>query len=87
MVTKLGIGGRGRLLWSESMSADDNVQAEAILAQAYERVLTNLRKHEARLAALADALTDRQELPGDEVRAILAARTTAKRPQRTKARR
>lgn len=87
MVTKLGLGGRGRLLWSDSVSADDVAQTETILAQAYERVLTLLRKHEARLTALADALEDRQELPGGEVRAILAGRTAAKQPRPAKARR
>ena len=72
MLTKLGLGGGRRLMWSERASEADLTQAEATLSQAYERVLGRLKDNEVSLATLARALVDRQELTGDEVRAILS---------------
>jgi ATP-dependent Zn protease len=72
MVTKLGLGGGGRLLWSEAASAADLALAETTLSQSYDRVLTTLKKHVAPLKALAQVLVERQELTGDEVRALLS---------------
>ena len=74
MVTKLGLGhGRG-LLWSETMTAADLELAEGTLARSYERILGKLKAKEAKLAHLAAELVARQELPGDEVRAMLSGR-------------
>jgi len=76
MVTKLGLGhGRG-LLWSESMSTGDLELADRTLSESYARVLAKLKKNERRLAALAAALVATQELPGNDVRAILKRRPT-----------
>jgi AAA+ superfamily predicted ATPase len=74
MVTKLGLGESRRLLWSETVSAADLTLAETTLSQSYERVLNKLEKYKARLGTLAQALVDRQELTGDEVRALLSGR-------------
>ena len=71
MITQLGIAGSGKLLWSESMSTADTAQAEAALAQAYQRALKKLKAHRRQLDRLAKALADRQELTGDEVQSIL----------------
>jgi hypothetical protein len=71
MVTQLGVGhGRG-LLWSESMGPEDRQVAEAVLADSYQRVLTNLTAERRRLRGLTKAIASRQELSGDEVRSIL----------------
>jgi len=71
MITKLGLGGKRKLLWSESMSPADLALAEETLSLAHDRVLGKLRQHEKRLAALTQALVDRQELSGDEVCTVL----------------
>jgi ATP-dependent Zn protease len=72
MVTQLGLPGSGKLLVSESMSAADTAQAEAALAQAYQRTLKKLKSHGKQLDRLAKALADRQELTGNEAREVLS---------------
>jgi MoxR-like ATPase len=72
MVTRLGLGGNGRLQWSEGASPADLAVVEATMSQSYGRVLEALGKHRAPLEALAQLLFDRQELTGDEVRAALS---------------
>jgi ATP-dependent Zn protease len=72
MVTQLGLPGSGKLLVSDVMSSADTAHAEAALAQAYQRALKKLKSHRKQLDRLARALTDRQELTGDEARAILS---------------
>ena len=79
MVTQLGLGGSGRLLWSESLSPSDVEIANSALTQSYNRVLARLKKNEGRLATLAQAMVTRQELAGDEVRAILEGGQAATR--------
>jgi hypothetical protein len=71
MVTQLGLPGSGKLLVSDSMSDADAAAAESALDQAYHRALKKLKSHRKQLDRLAVALTDRQELTGDEARAIL----------------
>ena len=72
MVTRLGLGGGGRLEWSETASAADLALVEATMVESYGRVLDALQKHRPPLEALAQALVDRQELTGDEVRTLLS---------------
>jgi ATP-dependent Zn protease len=72
MVTQLGLPGSGKLLMKDEMSAADMAHAEAALDQAYQRALKKLKSHRKQLDRLAQALTDRQELTGDEARGILA---------------
>jgi ATP-dependent Zn protease len=71
MVTQLGLPGSGKLLVSDAMSTADTAHAEAALAQAYQRAVKKLKSHRKQLDRLAAALTDRQELTGDEARGIL----------------
>ena len=73
MITQLGITGSGKLLCPPSMSSADTAQAEAALAQAYQRSLKKLKSHRKKLDRLAEGAADRQELTGDEARAILGA--------------
>lgn len=73
MITKLGLGGPHKLLWSESPMPADLELAEKMLGQAYDRVLQRLKDNEPRLRSLVHALIARQELTGDEVRKILSA--------------
>jgi len=77
MVTKLGLGGVRKLTWSESLKPGDVDLVESTLAQSYKNVLDKLRRNTAGLGTLTQALIDRQELSGDEVRAILSARAKA----------
>jgi ATP-dependent Zn protease len=74
MVTQLGLPGSGKLLLSNEMSTADMAQAETALDQAYQRALKKLKSHRKQLDRLAKALTDHQELTGDEARVILEDR-------------
>ena len=74
MVTRLGLGGNGRLLWVEVGSPEDLEVAAAALSASYDRVLAKLRRNRPRLDALVGELTTHQELRGDEVRKILRRR-------------
>jgi MoxR-like ATPase len=74
MVTQLGLPGSGKLLVSSQMSASDTAHAESALSDAYGRVMKKLKSHRKQFDRLAAALADRQDLTGDEVRAILGAR-------------
>jgi AAA+ superfamily predicted ATPase len=70
MVTQLGLGGQS-LYWGEAITPAGVQAAEAILQSGYERILGKLGAHRHLLNALSDALIERQELAGDEVRALL----------------
>ena len=74
MVTRLGLGGEGRLLWTDAESPSDRQLAEAILARAYQSVLRKLQKERTQLHVMAAALVEQQELSGDEVRSLLGGR-------------
>jgi AAA+ superfamily predicted ATPase len=74
MVSALGLGGLGRFIWSEPGSEADLPAAQAALDQAYQRAVTTIRKHEARLDVLVAELIAHQELAGRDVRAILSGR-------------
>lgn len=78
MVTKLGLSGNGKLLWTETVSTADQQQAEDILRLAYDRVLRNLKKNQRKLQALAAALVARQELAGQDISAIVRGRAVGK---------
>lgn len=78
MITQLGLGRSGKLLWSNAPSAADAELADQVLREAYDRVLRNLRKNRGKLAALAHVLVDRQEIAGPELRAILRRRAPQK---------
>jgi ATP-dependent Zn protease len=73
MVTQLGLAGSGKLMWSDTMSTADRALAETAMSQSYDRALKKLKRHRPQLDRLARALVDRQELTGDEARAILSA--------------
>jgi AAA+ superfamily predicted ATPase len=70
MVTQLGLGGQS-LFWSETITPAGVAVAESILQSEYERILGKLTSHRHLVNALSDALIERQELAGDEVRALL----------------
>jgi ATP-dependent Zn protease len=74
MVTQLGLGEGRRFTWSESLSPSDLDLVEKALVQAYGRVLKKLKGNRRRFKLLASVLADRQEMAGDEVRAILDGR-------------
>jgi MoxR-like ATPase len=73
MVTQLGLGGQS-LYWSESITPAGIQAAEAILQAAYARILDKLDANRQLLCALTDALIERQEIAGDEVRTLLVER-------------
>ena len=71
MVLKLGFGSDRRLLVADAASLRQLEQVEGILADAYQSVLRKLTAEQTRLRCLAQTLMVRQELTGDEVRALL----------------
>jgi ATPase family associated with various cellular activities (AAA)/Peptidase family M41 len=71
MVARLGLGQEPRLLWTDAPTEMDREQAAHLLSQTYERILLKLRNGSAALTSLAQALMERQELTGDEVRNIV----------------
>ena len=58
------------------MTSADLELAEGVLAKSHERVLGKLKRNERRLTALVAALVATQEIPGNDVRAILQRRVT-----------
>jgi AAA+ superfamily predicted ATPase len=77
LVTQLGMGTDGRLLWTETPSDADRDSAEAILERAYKSVFRKLSTNEPKLRSLATTIAERQELSGDEVRSMLRSRVSA----------
>jgi len=71
MTTQLGLGPERSLLWSETPSKEQTMEASRVLSDAYRAVLGKLHSDADILTRLADALEDRQELTGEEVRALL----------------
>jgi ATP-dependent Zn protease len=74
MTTRLGLGPERSLLWADTPSEAQTTEAGQILSDVYATVLGKLRAEANELTALADALEDRQELTGEEVRALLDGR-------------
>ncbi|QXD17042.1 AAA family ATPase [Rhodocaloribacter litoris] len=73
LTTRYGLGPERRLIWSETPGRAEREEAGRILNEAYATVLGKLRARAGALEALADALVQRQEIPGEEVRTLLAA--------------
>ncbi len=71
LLTRLGLGGPRQLLWQEALHDHHRATVETILTEAYDRILGKLHSHRDRLQQLAQTLIARQELTGDEVRALL----------------
>jgi ATP-dependent Zn protease len=74
MTTQLGLGPEGNLFWSDEPTDEQKTEANRILGEAYEAVLSNLQAHEEDLTALADLLEEEQEVTGAEVRDCLNGR-------------
>jgi ATP-dependent Zn protease len=72
MITQMGLGPDGNLLWSDSPTADQEEEVNRVLRTAYDSVLQKLREREEDLTALADLLEEEQELTGEEVQDLFA---------------
>ena len=64
--------GSGKLMLVRHDVAAERAMAEAAIRSAYQRALKKLKSHRKQLDRLALALVDRQELTGEEARAILS---------------
>jgi AAA+ superfamily predicted ATPase len=73
LVMQYGLGMEKTLLWSETATPAQTAHAERVLANAYASVVGKLRANQPRLRALAEALRQRQELTGAELRAVVGA--------------
>lgn len=71
LVSHYGMGPERDLLWGESPDGDEREQTEQLLQEAYERAREKLKERKDRLEALAEALVERQELTGEEVRGLV----------------
>lgn len=65
------LAGDRRLLWTEQPTGTQLEEIERLLHEAYASVLTRLRTHWSAVQRLAQALIERQEMTGQEVRAVL----------------
>ena len=59
--------------YSEATAREVDEQVEAILESAYDRAATTLRQYRPQLDELAQMLVDREEIPGEEVLALVKA--------------
>jgi len=75
MTTRFGLGPDGSLLWTETPTDAQREEAGRILSGTYQTVLGKLRESDDELRLLADQLEERQELTGDEVRALMNGRS------------
>ncbi len=57
--------------YSEDTARDVDTEIEKIIETAYQRAVDTLQKYSRELDAIADRLLEREEMPGDEVLAIL----------------
>lgn len=73
LVAQQGLGPDRSLLWSREPTPQHAEQAERILREAYASILQTLQTQEDALRTLARALVERQELSGNEVRAVIGA--------------
>lgn len=71
MISQLGLGPNGSLVWTETPTYTHLEQAEKLLSESYMSIKTKLRKNLAALTALAEVLTQRQELTGADVRLLV----------------
>jgi AAA+ superfamily predicted ATPase len=71
MVCRLGLGRELRLCWREEPEAGDDREAEALLAEAYERAKAGIEARRDLVTRVADALVARQEMSGEELRLLL----------------
>jgi hypothetical protein len=71
MISQLGFGPNGSLVWTHSPTTAHLEQVEKLLGEVYSSIKTKLRKNQSTLLALAEALKQRQELTGADVLRIL----------------
>lgn len=57
--------------YSEQTAREIDEEIKAILDQAYDRAASTLKEHRDKLERLADALLEKEEIPGDEVLALI----------------
>ncbi len=72
LVSQTGLAPNGSLLWSARPRERHEEQAELILREAYISIRGRLAEHLPTLHAIGDALKQRQELTGEDVRALVA---------------
>jgi len=78
-----GLGSDKRLLWTDTPTASQLVQAEQILCEAYVSATVKLRSNQSLLFALARTPRERQELTGVEVTAAVRPGQAADAAART----
>ena len=71
LVARHGLGPEGSLLWTADPDEDDLREADRLLTEAYERIRAKLEENEKGLAAITDALMERQEMTGEELRELV----------------
>jgi AAA+ superfamily predicted ATPase len=71
IVSQFGLGADKKLLWVQNPGPGEYEEAGRLLANAYNIILGKLRTKEGLLRQFSDTLFKRQELLGDEMRALL----------------
>jgi cell division protease FtsH len=57
--------------YSEATAREIDEEIQIILKEAYERAFNTLQEHRDKLDKVADALMENEEIPGDEVLALV----------------
>jgi hypothetical protein len=76
LVAQTGFSPDGSLFWSREPGARHIGHAEQVLQHAYIAVKNRLAAHRDALGRIADALREKQELTGDELRALVGQTAT-----------
>jgi cell division protease FtsH len=71
--------------YSEQTARDIDEETRAILDQAYQRATSTLKAHREELDTLAQALLDKEEIPGEEIPALIDAEDKGAAGVRTEA--
>jgi ATP-dependent Zn protease len=71
LVCQSGLGDNGGLRWSSDPSPDQEREIDELLAKSHDAIVAHLNEHRALLDRVADALVRKQEMSGDELRALV----------------
>ena len=71
MVCRLGLGRSARLVWHETPTAQDRMEAEELIAESYARAKELIANHRGLVEQIVNALIERQEMSGEELRKLV----------------
>ncbi len=73
IVCQSGLGQSGGLRWTREPSPDQEAEIDELLAQSHDAIVERLEGNRSLLDRVTDALIRKQEMSGDELRALLTS--------------